>query len=436
MYWEEKIETLSRDEMTGIQTDRVKALVKYAFEKVKFYKQRYNAEGIDPEDIENIEDISQLPFTTKDDLRAHFPYGFCAVPQTDIARMHASSGTTGKPAPVFYTRCDLKHWQNCMARNCYTAGIREDDSCQIAFRYTLFTGAFGHHAGVEQIGAMIIPTSSGQTERQIMMMKDFNATVIHCTPSYAITIAEKMNEMGMDKDSLSLRLGLHGAEPMSEGLRREVEDRLGITSIRDYGLTELGGPGVSIECPEKAGYHINEDYFYPEIIDPETGGSLPDGQNGELVFTTLQKEAVPILRYRTRDITHLIKEKCDCGRTLVRHGAIIGRTDDMIIIGGVNFYPSQLESVLLDIQNVSPHYLIRLTRTERQDRVCVEIETTHGFWTNASEDSKKFFAKKVEMKIKDLIGLKMEVKLIEPFSMPRSEGKAVRVMDERDPKAF
>ena len=265
-----------------------------------------------------------------------------------------------------------------------------------------------------------------------MMMKDFNSTVIHCTPSYAITIAEKMNEMGMDKESLSLRLGLHGAEPMSEGLRCEVEDRLGIISIRDYGLTELGGPGVSIECPEKAGYHINEDYFYPEIIDPETGDSLPDGQNGELVFTTLQKEAVPILRYRTRDITHLIKEKCDCGRTLARHGAIIGRTDDMLIIGGVNFYPSQLESVLLDIQNVSPHYLIRLTRTGRQDRVCVEIETTHGFWTDASEDAKKAFAEKVEMKTKDLIGLKMEVKLVEPFSMPRSEGKAVRVTDERD----
>jgi len=340
MVWDEKIEKLPRGEMTHLQTQRLQETLRYAFDKVEAYRQKFDAAGIQPDDIQVIEDISRLPFTAKNDLRDNFPYGFCAVPRAEIARMHASSGTTGKPTPVFYTRKDLAHWRNCMARNCFTAGVRENDVCQIAFRYTLFTGAFGHHLGVEQIGAMVIPTSSGQTERQIQMMQDFGTTVLHCTPSYGITIAEKMSQMGVERQSLSLRLGIHGAEPMSEELRREVEDRLGITSIRDYGLTELGGPGISIECPAKAGFHINEDYFYPEIVDPETGQSLADGQTGELVLTTLQKEALPIIRYRTRDITHLERAACDCGRTLVRHGSIKGRTDDMLIIGGVNFFPS------------------------------------------------------------------------------------------------
>ena len=377
-FWDEKIERLSRDEMTDMQGKKLKSQVKHAYEKIQCYKKKFDAEGLNPANIETVEDISRLPFTTKSDLRDNYPFGFCAVSESDIVRLHASSGTTGKPTPVFHSRRDLENWINCMARNCFIAGVRQQDVCQIAFKYTLFTGAFGHHLGAERIGAMVIPTSSGQTERQLMMIQDFKTTVLHCTPSYAVVIAEKMNEMRIDKDSLSLRIGIHGAEPMTEALRAEIEERLGIVSIGDYGLTELGGPGVSIECPEKAGYHINEDYFYPEVIDPETLKPLAEGETGELVFTTLQKEAMPLIRYRTRDVTHLESGKCGCGRTLIRHGAIRGRTDDMLIVGGVNFFPSQLENFLLEFEEVEPQYLIRLTKKERLDHVSVEIEAKPG----------------------------------------------------------
>jgi len=431
MFWDEKIESLSRDEMIRMQGENLKQTVKYACEKVPFYKHLFEEKGIHPEEIKTIEDISLLPFTTKSDLRDNYPYGLCAVPKSDIIRMHASSGTTGKPTPVFHTKRDLENWVDCMARNCYIAGVRQDDVCQIAFRYTLFTGAFGHHMGVERIGAMVIPTSSGQTERQIMMMQDFGTTVFHCTPSYAVTIAEKMSELGINKDSLSLRLSIHGAEPMTEEMREEIEKKLGTIAIGDYGLTELGGPGVSIECPKKAGYHINEDYFYPEIIDPETLQPLPDGETGELVFTTLQKEALPIIRYRTRDITTLTRDKCGCGRTLIRHGAIKGRTDDMLIIGGVNFFPSQLESVVLGFEEIEPHYEIHLNKKERLDSVSVEVETKPVFWANASGDKIAELTRKMEMKIKDLLGFKMDVHIVEPQSIPRSEGKAKRVIDDR-----
>ncbi len=431
MFWEEKIECLSRDEMIQRQEKRLREIVGYAYENLAFYKRRFDEHDIRPEKIRTIDDVTSLSFTTKSDLRDNYPYGFCAVPLSRIVRVHASSGTTGKPTPVFLTKKDLENWTDCMARNCYMAGVREEDVCQIAFRYTLFTGAFGHHLGAERIGASVIPTSSGQTERQIMMMQDFKTTVIHCTPSYAITIAEKMSEMGVDKNSLSLRLGIHGAEPMSEELRAEIEERLGITAIGDYGLTELGGPGVSIECPEKEGYHINEDFFYPEIIDPETSRPLPFGQVGELVFTTLQKEAVPIIRYRTRDITHLEAETCGCGRTLIRHGPIIGRSDDMLIIGGVNFFPSQLECVMLGFEEVEPHYVIYLKKKGRLDHVAVEVETQPDFWTEAPREKIAELAQEIEMKVKDIIGFKIEVKIVEPLSIPRSEGKAKRVIDDR-----
>ena len=431
MYWDEKNERRSRDEMADFQTRRLKATVRYAFDSVDAYRRKFETTGVGPDAVNRLEDLAQLPFTTKADLRDHFPFGFCAVPRHKIARLHASSGTTGKPTPVFYTQTDLARWRDCMARNLTTAGVRDSDVCQIAFRYTLFTGAFGHHLGAEKIGALVIPTSSGQTERQIRMMADFNTTVLHCTPSYAITLAEKITAMGHDPRSLSLRLGIHGGEPMSEELRREVQERLGIIAIRDYGLTELGGPGVSIECPDRAGYHINEDHFYPEIIDPVTGQCLPEGELGELVLTTLQKEAMPVIRYRTRDITRLRRETCGCGRTLVRHGAIKGRTDDLLIIGGVNFYPSQLESLLLDCEEVAPHYVVRLKREDRRDRVHIDVETTTAFWACAGCESKAQLVGRIEAKLKDLIGLSMTVTLKEPFAMPRSEGKAVRVVDER-----
>ncbi len=431
MFWDEKIERLSRDEMSAIQIEKLRETVRYAYEKVPFYKRSFKEKGIHPEEIKSLDDIESLPLMTKSDLKDNYPYGLCAVPQPEIVKMHASSGTTGKPTPVFYTKKDSENWVNCMARNCYTAGVRQDDVCQIAFRYTLFSGAFGHHLGVERIGAMVIPTSSGQTERQVLMMQDFRTTILHCTPSYAITIAEKMIEMGINKSKLSLKIGIHGAETMSEELRREIEEKLGITAIRDYGLTELGGPGVSIECPKKTGYHINEDFFFPEIIDPETSKPLPFGETGELVFTTLQKEAVPIIRYRTRDITHLETDKCGCGRTLIRHGTIRGRTDDMLILGGINFFPSQLESVMLGFEEVEPHYLIHLTKKGRLDQVCVEVETKPDFWANAPEEKRTELARKIEMKIKDIIGFNMDVNIVEPMSIPRSEGKAKRVIDDR-----
>lgn len=431
MFWEEKIECMSREEMVRLKEKRLRETVRYAYENVAFYRDQFDAHGIHPEDIRSMDDISSLPFTTKLDLRDHYPHGFCAVPLSQIIRVHASSGTTGKPTPVFYTKGDLENWVNSMARSCYMAGIRENDVCQIAFRYTLFTGAFGHHLGAERIGATVIPMSSGQTERQIMMMQDFGTTVIHCTPSYAITIAERMKEMGIGKDTLSLRLGIHGAEPMSEELRGEIEVRLGITAIRDYGMTELGGPGVSIECPAKEGYHLNEDFFHPEIIDPETSEPLPVGQTGELVFTTLRKEAMPIIRYRTRDITHLETKTCGCGRTLIRHGPIIGRSDDMLIIGGINFFPSQLECVMLGFEEIEPHYVIHLQKKGRLDHVSVEVETDPDFWANAPKEKLAELIQKMGTKVKNMIGFKMEIKIVEPLTIPRSEGKANRVIDER-----
>jgi phenylacetate-CoA ligase len=425
------MECLSRDEMTHFQGLKFSQTVKHAYANVEFYKRKWDTEGIHSEDLNSVEDIPSLPFTSKSDLRDHYPFGFCAVSPSQLVRMHASSGTTGKPTPVFHTRNDLENWVNCMARNCYMAGVRDDDVCQIAFRYTLFTGAFGHHAGVEKIGAMVIPASSGQTERHILLMQDFKTTVLHCTPSYAITLAEKMEEMGIDKQTLSLRLGIHGAEPMSEELRAEIEEKLGVMSIRDYGLTELAGPGVSIECPEKSGYHINEDHFFPEIVDPDTLKPLPLGEVGELVFTTLQKEAVPIIRYRTRDMAFLEEGTCGCGRTLIRHGAIMGRTDDMLIIGGVNFFPSQLEGVMLAFEEIEPHYVIRLTKEGRLDKVSVDIEPNRDFWSSSGQDSIKGLSLRIEQKVRETIGFKMAVNILEPLSIPRSEGKAKRVMDER-----
>lgn len=434
MFWDKKTECLSRNEMTRIQETHLKKTTKYVFENVAFYKQKFEEAGLHPDDIKGLEDIARLPFTTKSDLRDNYPYGMCAVPPSHIVRVHASSGTTGKPTPVFYTAQDLENWVNCVTRNCCMAGIRQIDVCQIAFRYTLFTGAFGHHLGAERIGATVIPTSSGQTERQIMMMQDFGTTVLHCTPSYAITIAERIREMGINKNDLSLRLGIHGAEPMSEELRTEIEERLGITALRDYGMTELGGPGTSIECLEKNGYHINEDFFYPEIIDPDTCEPLPDGQTGELVFTLLQKEAMPLIRYRSRDITYLESEPCGCGRTLVRHGPIIGRSDDMLIVGGVNFFPSQLECVMLGFEEIEPHYVIRLKKKNRLDHVLVEVETASDFWTNAPKEKIAELVQEMERKVKNIIGFRMEINIVEPFTIPRSEGKAQRVVDERREK--
>ncbi|MDF1554150.1 MAG: phenylacetate--CoA ligase, partial [Deferrisomatales bacterium] len=341
----ETVERMSRDEMSALQAERLRSTVAQMFEHVPFYRQSLTGAGLQPGDVRGLEDVSRLPFTVKKDLSDHYPRGLLAVDLKDTVRVHSSSGSTGKPINVFHTPTDLQNWTARVARSLRIAGVTAEDVCQIAFRYTLFTGAFGHHWGAEEIGATVIPISSGQTERQLQMMQDLKSTVLHCTPSYAVILAETIEQLGISKGALSLRLGIHGAEPMSDELRDELQERLGLRVARDYGLTELDGPGVSIECPARCGYHINEDFYYPEIVDPDSGKNLPDGELGELVFTSLHKEASPLLRYRTRDITHLDRTPCACGRTLARHGLIRGRTDDMLILGGVNFFPSQVEGL-------------------------------------------------------------------------------------------
>ncbi len=424
-------ERISRAEMSHLQLAGLKQTLNYAQEKVAFYRHMFQDHSVNPQDVQSLDDISGLPFTAKADLVKNYPYGMCAVDPSEIIRVHASSGTTGKPINTYYTKRDQENWIKCMGRNCRIAGITRDDVCQIAFRYTLFTGAFGHHLGAESCGAMVIPTSSGQTERQIMMMQDLKTTVLHCTPSYAVVIVEKLKEFGIDPDDLSLRLGIHGAESMSEEMRRQIEDGLGVTALKDYGLTELGGPGVSIECPHKSGFHINEDFFFPEVINPETLDPVPSGEVGELVFTSLQREALPLIRYRTRDITNLIYETCECGRTLVRHGPILGRTDDMLIVGGVNFFPSQLESVLLGFTESAPHYAIHLKKNGPLDVVSADVEAAPEFWRHSDENTRQRLTQKIEAKVKDILGFRITIVLNAPNTIPRSEGKSKRVFDDR-----
>ena len=424
-------ERRSREAISRLQLDLLKRTLTYARDKVGFYRRLFQEHGTQPEDIQSLDAIADIPFTRKSDLVTNYPYGMCAVDPSEIIRVHSSSGTTGKPINTYYTKRDQDNWITCMGRNCRIAGITKDDVCQIAFRYTLFTGAFGHHLGAESCGAMVIPTSSGQTERQIMMMQDLSTTVLHCTPSYAVVIVEKLRELGISPDDLSLRLGIHGAESMSDEMRGQIETGLGVTALKDYGLTELGGPGVSIECPQKAGFHINEDYFFPEIIDPETLKQVPVGEVGELVFTTLKREALPLIRYRTGDITNLLYDTCECGRTLVRHGPILGRTDDMLIIGGVNFFPSQLESVLLRFDESAPHYAIHLQKSGPLDVVSADVETTLEFWSQSNESDRQKLEQKIETRVKDILGFKIKIALKTPNTIPRSEGKTKRVFDER-----
>lgn len=422
---------MSREEITALQTERVLHQVEYAYDRSPFYREALASQGIHPRDVRSLSDLSGVPFTTKADIQERFPYGLCVVDPREIVRVHSSSGSTGRPINTCYTKKDLAGWAECMEQAQTTAGVTPDDVCQVAFRYTLFTGAFGHHLGAETIGANIIPTSSGNTERQILMMQAFGTTVLHCTPSYAVVLAEKMEELGIDAKQLPLRLGLHGAEPMGDGVRDEIQERLGYRIARDYGLTELGGCGVSCECEAQDGYHINENHFYPEIIDPSTDRPLPDGEIGELVFTTLTKEATPVLRYRTRDLTSLTRETCSCGRTTARHGLILGRTDDMLIVGGVNFFPTQVERVLSNYQELSPHYLIRLSKQERRDTATVECEFTPDAWSCCSDATLHTTADRLRRDLRAQLGFGMSCRFLEPFTLERSEGKTKRVVDER-----
>lgn len=429
--WDIKNECMQREEIEQLQLERLQATLHRAYKNVTCYKNKFNALGIDPDDIKSLKDLSRLPFTTKEDLRLNYPYGMFAVPLREVVRIHSSSGTTGKPTVVGYTKNDIKTWSNLVARFMTAAGVTHDDVVQIAFGYGMFTGAFGLHYGAELIGASVIPMGGGNTEKQIMIMQDYRSTVLVGTPSYAITIADRMEQLGLDPKSLSLKTGLFGGEPWSEAMRSEIENRLGIRATDNYGLSEVIGPGVAGECPYKSGMHIFEDAFIPEIIDPETCEVLPPGSTGELVLTTLTKEAFPMIRYRTRDVTSLDYEKCACGRTHVRMKKTMGRTDDMLIIRGVNVFPSQIEEVLIAIDGCEPHYQLIIDRKDSRDSLEVRIEVTENIFFDEMKQQRAFIDK-IQKKIESVIGVSIVVKLVEPKTIPRFEGKASRVIDNRN----
>lgn len=430
--WDPTYECMPREELTQLQLERLQATINRAYKNVTCYRNKFREQDIVPEDIRSLADLSRLPFTTKEDLRLNYPYGMFAVPLREVVRIHSSSGTTGKPTVVGYTRNDIKTWSNLVARFMTAAGVTSDDVVQVAFGYGMFTGAFGLHYGAEAIGASVIPMSSGNTEKQIMIMQDYRSTALVCTPSYAITIADRMERMGIDPKSLSLKVGLFGAEPWSEAMRREIENRLLLSATDNYGLSEIIGPGVGGECPCKNGMHISEDAFIAEIIEPETGETLPPGSVGELVLTTLTKEAFPMIRYRTRDITCLDYAPCDCGRTTVRMKKTMGRSDDMLIIKGVNVFPSQIEEVLFAIEGCEPHYQLIVDKKGAMDNLEVCIEVTENIFFDEMKRQRAFL-EMVEKKIDSILGVGVTVKLVEPKSIPRHEGKAQRVIDRRQP---
>jgi len=428
--WEPTYECMPREELQQLQLERLQATINRVFKNVTCYRNKFNGLGIVPEDIQSLDDLKKLPFTTKEDLRLNYPYGMFAVPLREVVRIHSSSGTTGKPTVVGYTKHDIKVWSNLVARFMTAAGVTHDDVVQIAFGYGLFTGAFGLHYGAETIGASVIPMSSGNTEKQIMIMQDYKTTALVCTPSYAITIADRMEKMGIDPKTLSLRVGLFGAEPWSEAMRREIESRLFISATDNFGLSEIIGPGIAGDCEFKSGMHIFEDAFIPEIIDPETGEVLPPGSVGELVLTTLTKEAFPMIRYRTRDITSLDYSPCACGRTMVRMKKTMGRSDDMLIIKGVNVFPSQIEEVLFAIEGCEPHYQIIVDRKGTLDALEIQIEVTENIFFDEMKRQRAFL-EMIEKRIDSVLGVGATVKLVEPNSIPRHEGKAQRVIDRR-----
>jgi phenylacetate-CoA ligase len=430
MIWNPKAETMPRNELSALQFERLRSVLKTVTEKVPFYREHFKAAGVTPRDIKTLGDLTKIPFTKKSDLQAGYPYGMFAVPMREVVRIHSSSGTTGQPTVVGYTRNDLDHWAELIARLVTAGGVTRDDVVQIAFGYGLFTGGFGLHYGAERVGATVVPVSSGNTQRQIMVMKDFGSTAIVCTPSYALYLAEAIAEKGISRNELSLRVGLFGAEPWSENMRKEIESRLAISATDNYGLSEVMGPGVSMECDCKRGMHISEDHFIPEIIDPDTGEALPPGHAGELVLTTLTKEAIPVIRYRTRDITSLITEPCACGRTFVRMTKPTGRTDDMLIIRGVNVFPSQIETVLMEMEETEPHYRLILTREGALDDLEVQVEVNEKFFSDEMRVMRAI-EDKISGSIRSMLGLSVKVKLVEPKTIERSEGKAKRVVDLR-----
>lgn len=431
MIWDEEIETLPREALEALQRKRLQNIVERVYATVPFYRRKFDEVGIKPSHIKSLANLKYLPFTTKADLRDNYPFGLFAVPMEQVVRIHASSGTTGKQTVVGYTRRDINTWAELMARSLAAAGAQKNDIIHNAYGYGLFTGGLGVHYGAEKLGASVIPISGGNSKRQIIIMQDFGSTVLTCTPSYALFLAETAAEMGIDIKKLKLRIGIFGAEPWSERMREEIERKLGLQAIDIYGLSEVIGPGVSIECIEaKKGLHIFEDHFLPEIIDPQTGEVLPYGTKGELVFTTLTKEAFPLIRYRTRDISVLYPEPCKCGRTHIRMERVSGRSDDMLIIRGVNVFPSQIESVLMNIEGVEPHYLIIVDRHGALDTLEVQVEVQERFFSDEIKNLQAM-EKRIEDDIKDLLGVTASVKLVQPKSLQRSEGKAQRVIDLR-----
>jgi len=428
-YYQKEIETASRETIVALQNERLAATVKRVYENVPFYRDKMIEAGVKPEDIRSIDDLHKLPFSYKKDLRDTYPYGLFAVPMKDVVRVHASSGTTGKQIVVGYTQKDLAIWADCCARALTAAGCTNEDIVQVSYGYGLFTGGLGADGGAMRLGATAIPASTGNTQRQITIMHDFGSTVLCSTPSYALHLAEVLEASGMTKDDIHLKAGIFGAEPWTNEMRRQIEEKLGLKAYDIYGLTEVMGPGVAFECSEQTGMHINEDHFIVEVIDPETGEVLPEGTQGELVFTCITKEAFPILRYRTRDIGVITREQCACGRTLVKMTKPRGRTDDMLIIRGVNVFPSQIETVLID-KGYPANYQIVVDRANHTDSIEVQVELTTEMFSDTVRDLAKR-AKELEAALRTLLGIGAKVSLVEPNTIPRSEGKAVRVIDKR-----
>ena len=432
MIYNEEYETMSREALEAIQLRRLQSVVARVYNTVPFYKKRFDEAGIKPDDIRTLHDLSKLPFTYKDNLRDNYPFGLFTVPMDNVVRIHASSGTTGKPTVVGYTARDIQTWSELMARTLMAGGATKGDMIHNAYGYGLFTGGLGFHYGAEKLGASVIPISGGNTKRQVMIMKDFAPTVLTCTPSYALLIAEVAEEMGVDFRELHFKAGIFGAEPWSEKMRREIEKKLNLKAMDIYGLSEIIGPGVSVECIEaQNGLHIFEDHFIPEIIDPDTEEVLPYNTPGELVFTTITKEAFPVIRYRTRDISILHPEPCRCGRTMVRMGRVRGRSDDMLIIRGVNVFPSQIESVIMEFDGIEPHYQLVVERQGRLDTLSVMVEVNERIFSDEVKNLQAM-ERSLEKNIKELLGVAAEVRLVEPKSIQRTEGKAVRVIDKRE----
>jgi phenylacetate-CoA ligase len=430
MIWNKEIECMSREEMRKLQSERLKQLVHHVYTNVAFYRQRMDKMGVKPSDIQSIDDIVKLPFTYKTDLRDNYPYDLFAVPMKEIVRVHASSGTTGKPTTVGYTKNDIETWREVVARCLTMAGISSDDIMQVSYGYGLFTGGLGVHYGAETIGCTVVPISGGNTRRQLQLMSDFGSTVLACTPSYALHLGDALEEFGYTLADMKLKIGVFGAEPWTENMRLELEKKLGIQAHDIYGLSEIMGPGVANDCVHHAGLHVHEDHFYPEIVHPDTKEALADGTEGELVFTTLTKEGIPLLRYNTRDLSTLNSETCECGRTLVRMKKITGRSDDMLIIRGVNLFPSQIEHVLLEMGETSAHYMLYVDRENNLDTLELKVELDESKMADTIRDLQNL-SKKISHALNSAIGLSVKVTLVEPKTIARSEGKAVRVIDNR-----